>query len=193
MRLRHIAVGYDGSAASEQAVRWAVREAAGRDVMVLLVTACPPPAPQTALTSDDRLTPLVRAFSAQRAALARARAELPDGVPAPVIGTEVVPADPVTALCRAARQADLLVLGSDQGAGLDARSIPGRVAARLSADRRHERAPLVVIAAPRAGTPTLRMRIDPVPGPKVPVHRAGTALARTGGSADPGADEGGAP
>ena len=179
MKLRHIAVGYDGSAASEQAVRWAVREAAGRDVMVLLVTACPPPAPPTVLTGDERLSSMVHAFSAQRDALARARAELPDGVPAPVVGTEVVPADPVTALCRAARQADLLVLGSDRGTGLDSGSVPGRVAARLSADRRHRQAPLVVIATPRdvtaAGTPAgetpLRVRIGPVPGPKVPVHR----------------------
>lgn len=191
MKLRHIAVGYDGSATSEQAVRWAVREAAGRDVMVLLITACPPPSPATTPTGDERLSPMVRAFSAQRAALARARAELPDGVRAPAAGTEVVPADPVTALCRAARQADLLVLGSDRGAGLDAQSIPGRVAMRLSADRRHERAPLVVIATPRAGTPALRMRIGPVPRPKVPIEQATTALARTGDAVDAGADEGG--
>jgi nucleotide-binding universal stress UspA family protein len=170
MKLRHIAVGYDGSAGSEQAVRWAVREAAGRDVMVLLVTACPPPTPQTAVTADERLSPMVDAFSAQQAALARAQDELPEGVRRPVVGTEVVPTDPVTALCQAARQADLLVLGSDQGGGLDAKSIPGRVAMRLSADRRHDRAPLVVIAAPRAGTPALRMWIGPVPGPKVPVY-----------------------
>jgi nucleotide-binding universal stress UspA family protein len=175
MKLRHIAVGYDGSAASEEAVGWAVREAAGRDVMVLLVTACPPPVPPTAVTGDERLSSMVRAFSAQQAALDRARAELPHGVRPPAVGTEVVPADPVTALCRAARQADLLVLGSDRRAGLDARSVPGRVASRLSADRRHGQAPLVVIATPRAGTTTgdtsLRVRIGPVPGPKVPAHR----------------------
>jgi nucleotide-binding universal stress UspA family protein len=41
----HLAVGYDGSAASREALRWAVREAAERDVMLLLVTACPPPVP----------------------------------------------------------------------------------------------------------------------------------------------------
>jgi nucleotide-binding universal stress UspA family protein len=173
MKVRHIAVGYDGSAASEEAVRWAVREAAGRDVMVLLVTACPPPVPPTAVTGDERLSPMVRAFSAQRAALDRARAALPRGVRPPVVGTEVVPADPVTALCRAARQADLLVMGSDRHTGLAAGSVPGRVAARLSADRRGQ-APLVVIATPRAGTTDqtpLRVRIGPVPGPKVPVHR----------------------
>jgi hypothetical protein len=51
---------------------------------------------------------------------------------------------------------------------------------RLSADRRHERAPLVVIATPRAGKPALQMRIGPVPGPKVPIHGATTALAGTG-------------
>src|SRR6185369_8843022 len=53
MKLRHIAVGYNGSAASEQAVRWAVREAAGRDVMVLLVTACRSPVPPTAVTRSE--------------------------------------------------------------------------------------------------------------------------------------------
>lgn len=175
MKLRHIAVGYDGSAASEEAVRWAVREAAERQVMVLLVTACPPPVPPTSVISAERLTPMVRAFAAQRAALARARAELPEGVRPPPVGTEVVPADPVTALCRAAQQADLLVLGSGRGTGLDARSIPGRVAARLSADRRRGPAPLVIIATPQAGTTAdqspLRTRIGPVPGPKVPIHR----------------------
>ncbi len=136
MKLRHIAVGYDGSAASEEAVRWAVREAARRDVMVLLITACPP-ASASAVTCDERLTTMVRAFSAQ--------------------------------------QADLLVLGSDRGAGLDAESIPGRVAARLSVDRRRGHVPLVVIATPHAGTPagqaSLRVRIGPVPGSNVPAHR----------------------
>jgi nucleotide-binding universal stress UspA family protein len=179
MKLRHIAVGYDGSAGSEEAVRWAVREAAGRDVMVLLVTACPPRVPPAPVTSDERLSPMVRAFSAQQAALARARAALPSGVRPPPVGTEVVPAEPVTALCRAARQADLLVLGGGLGPGLDPGSVPGRVAARLSADRRRGQAPLVVIAAPCGGTPAgpttgdapLRVRIGPVPGPKVPVRR----------------------
>lgn len=179
MKLRHIAVGYDGSAASEEAVGWAVREAAGRDVMVLLVTACPSRVPPAPVTSDERLSPMMRAFSAQQAALARARAALPSGVRPPVVGTEVVPAEPVAALCRVAREADLLVLGSDRGTGLDTGSVPGRVAARLSADRGRWPAPLVVIATPRAATaggPTaggtpLRVRIGPVPGPKVPVHR----------------------
>jgi nucleotide-binding universal stress UspA family protein len=175
MNVRHIAVGYDGSAASEQAVRWAMREAAGRNIMLLLVTACPPPVPPTAILSDERLAPMLRAFSAQRAALARAKAELPHGMRPPPVGTEVVPADPVTALCRTAQQADLLVLGSDCDTGLDRRSIPGRVAARLSADRRRGPAPLVIIATPRAGTTTdhspLRARIGTVPGPKVPIHR----------------------
>ena len=85
MELRHIGVGYDGSTASEEAVRWAVREAAGRDVMVLLVTACPPAVPEAGATGDERLAPMVRAFSAQQAALARAQAELPDGVRAPTL------------------------------------------------------------------------------------------------------------
>jgi hypothetical protein len=73
-----------------------MREAARQDVMLLLVTACPPPEPSTR-TTDERLATMVRAFDGLRAAIARARAALPDGVPAPVIGTEVVPVDPVTA------------------------------------------------------------------------------------------------
>jgi hypothetical protein len=56
--------------------------------MVLLVTACPPPMPPAAILSVERLSPMVRAFSAQRAALARPKAELPDGVRPPLVGTE---------------------------------------------------------------------------------------------------------
>ena len=179
MAARYIAVGYDGSAASEEALRWALREVVGSAVMLVLVTACPPPAPEAQVTGDEHTSAMVRAFKAHWAAIAGAKAAMPDGVRKVTFASEVVPAEPVTALCRAAWQVDLLVLGSDGGERLDGRSIAGCVASRLSTERRRRNpAPLIVVAMhggslADVGTEaqSLQIRIGPVARTTVPVHQ----------------------
>jgi nucleotide-binding universal stress UspA family protein len=178
MALRYIAVGYDGSAASEEALRWALREVVGSDAMLLLVTACPPPAPEVRVTGDEHVSAMARAFKAQWAAIAAAKAAMPDGVRRVAFASEVVPAEPVTALCRAARQVGLLVLGSAGSERLDGRTIAGCVASRLSAERRGRNLASLIVVAMQGGSiadvstqpQSLQVRIGPVPRTMVPAH-----------------------
>jgi nucleotide-binding universal stress UspA family protein len=187
MGMRHIAVGYDGSRASEYAVRWAVHQAGARNTVVLLITACPPPMPPDRTSSEQRLAVLAQVFRLQDEAIERATVGLTPGQRPPVIGREVSVADPVAALCRAATQADLLVVGSDRDEGLGSGSVAGRVAARLSLRRRRStRCPLIVIATPRIAAPA-----DDAPAVTMPtfdtppLHRptSGRSLTRRIGQA----------
>jgi hypothetical protein len=160
MVMRHITVGYDGSRASEYAVRWAAREAAACNTILLVLTACPPPPHPERITSAQRVAVLAQVFRLQDAAIARATAALPAGQRRPVIGREVSVTQPAAALHRAATRADLLILGSDRDEGLIADSLAGRVAARLSLRRRGRPCPLIVIATPQvaaADVPTVTM------------------------------------
>jgi nucleotide-binding universal stress UspA family protein len=100
-----IVVGVDGSDASLRALRWAVHEAAARDGMVQAVTAwrwdLPSGLETNGYIGDER----------EKAAemLEREVARLPTGVP---VASQVLEGRPADVLGAAARDADLLVLGS---------------------------------------------------------------------------------
>lgn len=158
VRIRNrIVVGLDGSTGARQALRWAVREAVRRHCPVLVVTAWP----AGAHVSHDEaghaelLARHMGLTAMQRQAVADGVAELPPGH-RPVVAREIILTDPVNALVHAARQADLLVLGSDPGHGLAETSVAGRVARRFAGHGTGP-CPLVVVPAPTsAGT-------DPIP------------------------------
>lgn len=100
-----IVVGVDGSDASQRALRWAVHEAAARNGMVQAVTAwrwdLPSGLDNAGYIGDER----------ERATemLAQEIARLPTGVP---VASQVMEGRPAEVLGAAARDADLLVLGS---------------------------------------------------------------------------------
>jgi nucleotide-binding universal stress UspA family protein len=106
MAYQRIVVGVDGSLASRRAVQWAMREAARRGAFLLVVTAWPGRAggraPATLMAQRIATTQMQRRLVEE----ARHRVATPVRV-----GTEIILADPVTALCHASRVADLLVIG----------------------------------------------------------------------------------
>jgi nucleotide-binding universal stress UspA family protein len=146
-----IVVGLDDSAPARHALAWAVREALRRHASVLVVTAWPDGA-RTARQGDHRRAVVgqLRLAAMQRAAIAAATDALVPGHH-PVIGREIVLADPVVALVHAGQHADLLVLGSDEARGLTGTSVAGRIA-RWYAHRHGGSCPLVVVPGP-AGAP----------------------------------------
>jgi nucleotide-binding universal stress UspA family protein len=145
MTRNRIVVGIDGSVPAQRALEWAAHEASRREATVLVVTAwpvatgrAPEPGPRRELI-DGRM----RIGRMQQAAITHALAGM---AAPPVIGREIILADPVTALCHAAALADLVVVGSDEQHGLRHTSVAARVAQRLSARRRRGlAAPLVVV------------------------------------------------
>lgn len=143
MRHNRIAVGYDGSPAARYALAWAVREAMGRDAIVLLVTAWP----ATAHTSHDPATLVahrLRLHGMQRRGVAEAVAGLDRP---PVVAREIILADPVTALVHAASFADIVVIGGDATEALRPGSVAAVLAERLGRRRRQraDPAPVVVL------------------------------------------------
>ncbi|MDG4830926.1 universal stress protein [Solwaraspora sp. WMMD1047] len=142
-----IAVGFDGSPAARAALAWALREADRRQSRVLVVTAWPTADRATARRRDDLVTARLRLQRRQRDAVAAAGAGL---VPIPPVATEVVLADPVTALCHAADFADLVVVGgggpaTDTGAVRTGDALTARLARRRGPQ---PPVPVVVVAAP---------------------------------------------
>jgi len=162
-----IVVGFDGTRASRQALTWAVREAARRRGRVLVVRAwetggsAATPATTAALRAER-----VRLDEQMREAILSARLELAvnaNGGPAPVIARELIIATPETALCHAARMADVVVVGEGP-------VLPTALARRL-ARRRHRfggPCPLLVVVP------------DTAIAPPVPARRSHVALATAG-------------
>jgi nucleotide-binding universal stress UspA family protein len=140
--VRRIVVGVDGSAASICALSWAVDQARTRRAEVEAVHAWTVP--------DMGADPLARAVADPDELEAQARRELclvVDGVDdaglvAPVCRT-LVQDDPATALLRAGKDADLLVVGS-RGLGVDGEADLGAVGHRVIRDAR---CPVVVVPA----------------------------------------------
>lgn len=164
-----IVVGVDGSDASRQALRWAVHEAAARDGMVQAVTAwrwdLPSGLGTTGHIGDER----ERATDLLEQEVAR----LPAGVP---VASQVLEGRPADVLGGAAREADLLVLGS-HGHSRVWHTVLGSVAEECI---RKATCPVVVIPRPQE-TP------GPPPPPAVTVAR------RTDQAAGPGSPVGGSP
>jgi nucleotide-binding universal stress UspA family protein len=139
-----IVVGFDGSVASRQALTWAVREAARRRGRVLVVRAwelSDRVGDATALRTerivlDEQMREAIRLAHLDLALRPVSRRS----IPAPVIGRELIIADPITALCHAARTADVVVVGAGP-------VVPAVLAWRL-ARRRHRfggPCPLIVV------------------------------------------------
>lgn len=145
MRAHRLVVGVDGSAAAAAALEWAVRRAAHDGDRLLVVTAWHPPrgAPGPELVAQRQA--IIRM---QRAQIARAL--IASGA-RPQVGTEIILADPVTALCHAGRAADLVVLGAT---GQPApTSLVARVARRIAARRPELARAVVAVPEPRPEPP----------------------------------------
>ncbi|MFI6335743.1 universal stress protein [Streptomyces sp. NPDC050535] len=125
--LRHVTAGIDGSPESLAAAHWAAREAARRGAALRLVHAW---------EWHPRPAPSVPADMSQRALAEDLSARAADSVRAAHPGLQVIDqavADsPVSALSRAAEQAELLVLGS-RGFGGVAGFLMGSVSQRVIA------------------------------------------------------------
>lgn len=142
-----IVVGVDGTAASDAALGWALREARLRRATLHLVCAC---------HRDDRLrapyAPWHRdaAHAAAAAVLAAAARKASRHLPPAQIITDLASESPVRALLDRAAGADMLVLGADRPA-----RTPGQPAPALGPVARTclrvARCPVVVIAPDDAG------------------------------------------
>jgi nucleotide-binding universal stress UspA family protein len=145
---RPVVVGVDGSAAAQDALRWAVEDARRRGCRVDAVSAW---RPDTGIVIGPvpaeigvRMTPeSMRA--AQRAVLDQAVDGL-EGAEGVEIRRVLVEGDPRTALTEASRNAELLVVGS-RGAGPLAEAILGSVSSYCV---HHALCPVVVIREPKA-------------------------------------------
>lgn len=118
-----VVVGVDGSPAALHAARWAIDEAAGRDIPLRLVSVIDPDAPRGAADRDGRL-------AAARAAL-REAGEAVDGAGQSIkVESEILWGRPLAELARESRSAAMICVGS---IGLDhACSGEGSTAAALA-------------------------------------------------------------
>jgi len=157
---RQIVVGVDGSAASDAAVRWAVREARLRRATLRLVCAhhsdarlYAPYAPRGQVRPDER-------YAAARALLDRAAELAARRLPPERVLAELVNEPPARALLGRAADAEMLVLGAARPAVQ-----PGQPALALGPVARDclRRAPcpVVVVAAEDPPEPARRRRGTP--------------------------------
>jgi nucleotide-binding universal stress UspA family protein len=160
---RPVVVGVDGSAAAQEALRWAVQDARRRGCRVDAVSAWHPdngivigPVPAEIglrMSSDS-----VRA--ARQAVLDRAV----EGIEGVEIRPILVEGDPGTILTSASEHAELLVVGS-RGAGLIAEVVLGSVSSYCV---HHASCPVVVIREPkpqREQQPVAEAALPLTPGP----------------------------
>ena len=143
-----IVVGVDGSGHSRAALEWAVREAAVRHAPLTVVTVHQAPVEYLGSAVDhaqdhDLAEPYRRAA---QDALDRVFAETGEARPESVT-VQSVNGTPAEALLAAARDADMLVVGS-RGAGGFPRSLMGSVSSQVT---RHAICPVVVIPAKHHG------------------------------------------
>jgi nucleotide-binding universal stress UspA family protein len=107
MSIDRIVVGYDGYQQSRGALAWAAREASETGAVVHVVTAWTASSdrpPEVAAMTGRLRDRQAEAIRAAIAGLSRPRR--------PVVTGSVIMADAVTALARAAQEADLVVIGS---------------------------------------------------------------------------------
>jgi nucleotide-binding universal stress UspA family protein len=142
--IQRIMVGVDGSAASLDALRWAVRLAGAADGRVTAVNAY---APSTSELSPD-YAKVLRGEAEQRLAGWCVTATSPGSV-----DSLLVDGDPNALLDAAAQDADLLVVGT-RGAGGFAHLHLGSVAHHLA---HHTQVPLAIVPASAAGHQVARI------------------------------------
>jgi nucleotide-binding universal stress UspA family protein len=142
-----IVVGVDGSAASRDALRWAVDEARLRETPVLAVHVWHAPAIPADIApvpmhvsafEDEGLQPLLR--EAARKTVEQVVHELADDASGVDVRSAVVQGAPATALIDAARDAELLVIGS-RGRGGFAGLLLGSVSQQVA---QHATCPVVI-------------------------------------------------
>lgn len=168
---RRIAVGLDGGEPDRAALRWAVREATRTGSSLLVVTAWPGPARARAREAGGLVAGRQGLQRMQQSRLAEALAGLDSPPP---VARLLVLADPVTALCHAARFADLVVIGVRNRFGPRPDSIAASVTRCLGRGRRTGRAALVVVPPEGVG-PTHPASAEKVPGRRGRDFRAGPA------------------
>ncbi|MCQ8188390.1 universal stress protein [Streptomyces rugosispiralis] len=133
-----ITVGIDGFAESPPAAHWAAREALLRDLRLRLIHAWPPPSPPApALPHEDD-----RSYWSQRL-LSDLVGELRDTHPGLRVTAELVPRETVPALLDAARDAEMLVLGS-RGRGTPGGFLLGSTGRQVLAHGEH---PVIMVHA----------------------------------------------
>lgn len=143
-----IVVGVDGSGHSRAALEWAVREAAVRHAPLTVVTVHQAPAEYLGSAvdhvQDHDLAERYRraAQDALNSVFARTGEAHPESVT-----VQSVNGTPAEALLAAARDADMLVVGS-RGTGGFPRSLMGSVSSQVT---RHAICPVVVIPAQHRG------------------------------------------
>ncbi|OPF80727.1 hypothetical protein VT50_0212355 [Streptomyces antioxidans] len=133
-----ITVGVDGFAESPPAAHWAAREALLRDLRLRLVHAWNPPSPPAPALphQDDQI------YWSQRL-LTDLVGELRDTHPGLRVSAELVPREPVPALLDAARDAEMLVLGS-RGRGTPGGFLLGSTGRQVLAHGEH---PVIMVHA----------------------------------------------
>ncbi|OKK01368.1 universal stress protein [Amycolatopsis sp. CB00013] len=138
---RHLLVGADGSAVSEHAIRWAITEAAaaGDEVEVLMVLPREEMLPGTSFALQPHGRVPVRQNYSLDEAVARIHAELQVDVE---VKTSLRQGNPTSELLAAAREADLLVLGTGTKSAVG-RLVFGSVA---MACVRHATCPVVLVS-----------------------------------------------
>lgn len=122
---RRVTVGVDGSPGGRRALTWAIRHAVDTGAVVDIVTAYEPE-PLSYDANGTNGCDLSREFGAERQALdlSEVLARVPG--PRPAITQHMIPGHPVDVLIEAARDSDLLVLGS-HGRGQLATTLLGSV------------------------------------------------------------------
>lgn len=142
-----IVVGVDDSPPSQRALRWAIEEARLRGAALSVVSAwefpfAPVPTSSSAVGGED--DPLPRVPSLERSALDELAAAVTAAGGDPedaAVSMHVVRGSPVRVLLEAAKDADLLVVGS-RGRG----GFTGLLLGSVSGDcTRHARCPVVVV------------------------------------------------
>lgn len=132
---RSVAVGFDGSAGAEGAVRWAATEAAATGAELTVVHAV------------GLLEHAGMAASAAHEGTAR-RLAGECGLPPERITWQAVDGDPCSALLRAGREAGLVVVGT-RGAGAHPGTLLGSTSLELA---EHASVPVVIVPAPAGPT-----------------------------------------
>jgi len=151
-----IAVGLDGSAPARHALAWAVGEARRLGTGLLIVTAWPDEARRCARIAGRLRAERTRLQQMQVECIAAA---VRAAGPCALISRELILADPVTALCHAAKRSDLVVVGGVPGRSRPS-SIAGRVTTKLAARQRPDGSGPVWTVVPSPTGRTVAARRD---------------------------------